>query len=71
MKIKASVVGLIAATTLFAVGTTQAACHKSFLYHSGWHMVSKKCHIQPAGTWQEYNSGIYTQPIAKDGFMYR
>ena len=63
MKIKASVAGLIIATSMFvAVGPIQAACIK---YQPGWHMVSKHCDIQPAANWQEYNSGVYTQPTGK------
>ncbi|HHF7366447.1 TPA: hypothetical protein ACPSKY_001563 [Legionella bozemanae] len=60
MKIK-SAAGLILATFLIAaVGPIHAACHK---YQPGWHMVSKKCDIKPADNWQEYKSGVYTQPI--------
>lgn len=31
----------------------------------GWHMVSRSCNIRPAGNWQEYNSGVYTQPVVE------
>ncbi|AWN74525.1 hypothetical protein LEAN103870_07625 [Legionella anisa] len=60
MKIK-SAAGLILATTFMAaVGPIHAACYKN---EPGWHMVSKKCDIKPADNWQEYKSGVYTQPI--------
>ena len=60
MKIKSLVAGLVAsATMVLVVGPIQAACVK---YPSGWHMVSKKCNIKPAANWQQYNSGVYTQP---------
>ncbi|KTD41078.1 hypothetical protein [Legionella parisiensis] len=59
MKIK-SAAGLILATFMIAaVGPIHAACK----YEPGWHMVSKKCDIKPADNWQEYKSGVYTQPI--------
>ncbi|PWY55633.1 hypothetical protein DGG96_11045 [Legionella qingyii] len=58
MKIRAA--GLILATTMLAVGPIHAACHQ---HQPGWHMVSKKCAIKPADNWQEYKSGVYTQPI--------
>lgn len=49
-----------------AIGPAQAACIK---HPSGWHMVSKKCDIKPAQNWQEYTSGVYTQPLTgKRGF---
>lgn len=44
---------------VLAAGPIQAACMK---YQPGWHMVSKKCAIKPAENWQEYASGVYTQP---------
>jgi hypothetical protein len=60
MKIKSTVIGLVAASfMLAAVGPIQAACYR---YQPGWHMVSKYCDIRPAVTWQEYNSGVYTPP---------
>ncbi|MCL9683873.1 hypothetical protein [Legionella maioricensis] len=63
MKIKSSVAGLIIATSMVvAVGPIQASCVK---YQPGWHMVSKHCPIKPAENWQEYNSGVYTQPTGK------
>jgi hypothetical protein len=66
MKIKASAVVMILASTMFAaVGPIQASCYKN---QPGWHMVSKKCNIKPADNWQEYNSGVYIQPMVKDLF---
>lgn len=60
MKIKTSA-GLILATTLFAViGQVQASCVNPT---PGWHMVSKHCHVKPASSWQEYNGGMYLQPV--------
>lgn len=60
MKIKSAATGLIIATSMvLAAGPIQAACMK---YQPGWHMVSKKCAIKPAENWQEYASGVYTQP---------
>lgn len=60
MNIKAAA-GLIVATSMFAVaGPLQAGC----MHHQpGWHMVSKRCNIKNADTWQEYNSGVYLQPV--------
>ncbi|KTC88940.1 hypothetical protein OQJ18_03255 [Fluoribacter dumoffii] len=61
MKINSSVAGLMIAIGMIAVvGTTQASCYK---HQPGWHMVSKKCPIKPADNWQEYTSGVYTQPV--------
>ena len=66
MKVKSSAAGLIIAVSLFALaGSIQASC---FNNEPGWHMVSKKCDIRPADTWQEYKSGVYTQPEAKNLF---
>lgn len=63
MNVKTSAAGLIIATSLIAaVGTAQATvCVK---HPSGWHMVSKSCNIKPAENWQQYASGIYTQPTS-------
>ena len=53
--------GFILATSMFAaVGPIQAAC---VFHQPGWHMVSKRCNIKPADNWQEYNSGVYLQPV--------
>lgn len=61
MNVKSLAAGLIAATSMLAaVGTLQAACYKD---EPGWHMVSKHCNIRPADNWQEYTSGVYTQPV--------
>jgi hypothetical protein len=61
MKIKSLAAGLVIATTMLAaVGPIQASCVK---HKPGWHMVSKKCHIKSADNWQEYNSGVYVQPL--------
>ncbi|CAM4403172.1 MAG: hypothetical protein LEGION0403_FIIPPAGN_00852 [Legionella sp.] len=66
MKIKSLAAGLIVASSMvLVVGPIQAACYKQT---PGWHMVSKKCPIKPAETWQEYNSGVYTQPLVGKGF---
>lgn len=65
MKIKATVAGFVFATTmLVAIGPSQAAGvkHEQPL-GTGWHMVSKSSGIKPAENWQEYASGVYTQPI--------
>lgn len=65
MKIKASVAGLIFATSMIAAtGPSQAAMvkHEQPL-GTGWHMVSKHSGIKPAENWQEYASGVYTQPV--------
>lgn len=66
MKIKSLAAGLIVASSMvLVVGPIQAASYKQT---PGWHMVSKKCPIKPAETWQEYNSGVYTQPLVGKGF---
>lgn len=65
MKIKAAVAGLVFATTMFAAtGPIQAAMtkHEQAL-GTGWHMVSKSSGVKPAENWQEYASGVYTQPV--------
>jgi hypothetical protein len=60
MNLKLSAAKLIVATAFVAaMGPIQAACYD---YNRGWHMVSRYCDIRPAHTWQQYNSGIYTQP---------
>lgn len=64
MKIKSAAGLILASTLLAAVGPIHAACYKN---QPGWHMVSKKCHIQPADNWQEYKSGVYTQPLTGRG----
>lgn len=71
MKIKSATTGLIIATTMLAsVGISQAVWAKKInCTGTGWHMVSKSCPIHPAENWQEYASGIYTQPITGQGFM--
>lgn len=67
MKIKAAVIGLIIASSMLTVGSLQAAtCYRC---QPGWHMVSKYCDIRPAVTWQEYNSGVYTQPHSRGGLL--
>ncbi|KTC79817.1 hypothetical protein OQJ13_01945 [Legionella sp. PATHC035] len=65
MKIKSSTAALIAISMIAAFGTAQAGCYK---HEPGWHMVSKKCNIKPAETWQQYESGVYTQPLGKSLF---
>lgn len=67
MKIRSAAAGLIIATSMVAlIGPVQAACYK---HQPGWHMVSKNCDIKPAENWQEYNSGVYTQPTGNGGFL--
>jgi hypothetical protein len=66
MKIK-SASGLIIGTVLASVvGVAQAGCYN---HTPGWHMVSKRCHIKAADTWQEYASGVYTQPLTDRGYL--
>ncbi|KTD67986.1 MULTISPECIES: hypothetical protein [Legionella] len=61
MKIKSSTAGLIAIGMIAVFGSAHATnCYK---HQPGWHMVSKKCNIKPADNWQEYDSGVYTQPL--------
>ncbi len=68
MKIKSAATGLIIATSMvLAAGPIQADCMK---HQPGWHMVSKKCAIKPAENWQEYASGVYTQPITGKGMLF-
>ncbi len=68
MKIKLSVVGILIATSMVvAAEPLQAACFK---HKPGWHMVSKKCNIKPAETWQEYASGVYTKPLTGKSFFF-
>ncbi|EHL30583.1 hypothetical protein [Legionella drancourtii] len=72
MKIKASVTGLIFATSMIAAaGPSQAAMVKHGQFSgTGWHMVPKSSGIKPAENWQEYASGVYTQPITgKNPFL--
>ncbi|CDZ76458.1 hypothetical protein BN59_00727 [Legionella massiliensis] len=67
MKVKSLAAGLIIASSfVLAVGSVQAA--SCYNYKPGWHMVPKKCHIKPAENWQEYTSGVYTQPTARGLF---
>lgn len=71
MKIKTAIASLVLSTALFAVvGTSQAGMCKTKYYQPGWHMVHKCSRIGPAVTWQEYNSGVYTQPLASKGFLF-
>lgn len=66
MNIKSTLTGLVVATSMFAlVGVAEAGRVKQHYnyYGTGWHMVPKSSGIKPAQTWQEYNSGVYTQPI--------
>lgn len=66
MIIKSVAAASIIAVSMFAaIGTLQAACVKQ---PAGWHMVSKKCHIKPAGNWKQYSSGVYLKPVAKRMF---
>lgn len=68
MKIKSLTAGFVLATGLIAfTGISQAACYH---YQPGWHMVSKRCDIRPAANWQEYTSGVYTQPVQSNGFLF-
>lgn len=68
MKIKSAAIGLtIASSLIMAVGPIQAACYR---HQPGWHMVSKHCPIRPAENWQEYTSGIYTQPITGKSMLF-
>ena len=72
MKIKSKAAGLILATTMvaFIVPTQAAWAHNQHCSGKGWHMVSKKCDIKPATTWQEYDSGVYTQPMTGKGMPF-
>lgn len=64
MKTK-SVAGLIAAALMVVVvGSVQAK--ECFRDQPGWHMVSKSCDIRAADNWQEYTSGVYTQPLQEN-----
>ena len=72
MKIKSTVAGLIVAASMVAlIVPSQAAWsmhrhhHRYYCMGQGWHMVSKRCHIQPAMNWQQYTSGVYTQPSGR------
>lgn len=66
MSIKTSVAGLVVAASMFvAVGPIQAT--PCFYEQPGWHMVSKRCNIVPAESWQEYASGVYLQPMSGRG----
>lgn len=67
MKTKSIAGALVIAASFLVVGTVQAGhCYKQ---PSGWHMVSKKCNIKPAENWRQYQSGVYTQPVTKKGFL--
>jgi hypothetical protein len=72
MKIKSTVAGLIIATSMIElIVPSQAAWSmKKHCTGKGWHMVSKKCNIRPAATWQEYDSGIYTRPVGGKGILF-
>lgn len=68
MKIKSIFTATVMATALSVmIIPSQAAwsMHGKCIKSPGWHMVSKKCHIPAAANWQEYNSGIYTQPVGQ------
>lgn len=66
MKIKLAAILVIATSLFAAVGIAQASCHN---LKPGWHMVSKKCPIGPAENWQQYTSGVYTQPMTHKGLF--
>ena len=65
MKSRSKVAGFIFATAIIALAVPSEAAWSMSKHCTGkgWHMVSKKCHIKPAETWQQYDSGVYTQPI--------
>lgn len=69
MKMKTAVAGIIVAGSMvLAAAPLQAAvCSTCYDNPPGWHMVSKHCHIRPAVTWQQYYSGMHTQPMAQRG----
>ena len=70
MKSKSTVAGLIIATSMiFAVGPSQASMVKHTNLGTGWHMVSKHSGIKPAINWQQYNSGVYIQPVTGKGLF--
>jgi hypothetical protein len=62
MKIKSTIVGLIAASTMLVVAPGFAWNHMN-CSGKGWHLVSKNCPIQRADNWQDYASGGYLQPM--------
>lgn len=76
MKIKSKIAGLIVATTVLAAAGPSWAMHHHRHHHyvgymgSGWHMVPKSSGIPHAMTWQEYASGVYTQPIVGRGMLF-
>jgi hypothetical protein len=76
MKIKSTVAGIIATLMVALFVPSQAAwarhCSCSMDKCSGveWHMVSNKCNIGPALTWQQYYSGGYTQPVPEGGLLF-
>jgi len=81
MKIKSAIAGLIIATSVIAVGTSQAcltrnqpACANCTKIEGftgkGWHMVSCNTCVRPAATWQQYVSGGYAPPVAERGLFF-
>jgi hypothetical protein len=71
MKIKLLAVGLIISSAMvLTAGPIQArvVCFKN---QPGWHMVSKRCAIQPARNWQEYAGGVYLQPMGRTALFMR
>ena len=69
MNIKSTVTGIIVATTLVAVGPSQAWAYKMHCSGTGWHKVSKHCPIARADNWQDYASGVYLQPMTDKGLL--
>lgn len=67
MKIKSAVVGLVFATSMFAIVGTSQACATCTVQEgfsgTGWHMVPCNTCYQPAATWEQYVSGGYAPPV--------
>jgi hypothetical protein len=70
MKIKSTIAGLVVATAMVALILPGQSAWAKHCTGKGWHMVSKSCNIPAAETWQEYNSGIYTQPVTGKGVLF-
>jgi hypothetical protein len=70
MKIKSTLAGIIVASSMaaFVIPTQAWSMGHKHCTGTGWHMVSKSCDIRPAMTWQEYDSGVYTQPLVGMGY---
>lgn len=81
MKIKSAIAGLIIASSMMAVGASQAcilkdqpACSncvkiEGFLGR-GWQTVPCNTCVQPAPTWQQYVSGGYAPPVTENNLSF-